>query len=61
VQCNIVASKTTAEVCYTYTALTEEGDGLNRQALEKMFAHDLKDWEAAINYYLKHGKQLPLH
>lgn len=58
VVCKRDASKTTAEVCYTYTGLNETGNDLNRKALEKMYAHDLKDWEKAINYYLQYGKQL---
>jgi hypothetical protein len=58
VECMPDASKTMARVCYTYTSLTAAGHDLNRQALEEMYAHDLKDWEEAINYYLKTGKQL---
>ena len=56
--CEEVGDKTRATVSYTYTGLTEEGNRMNKQALEKMFAHNLKDWEEAINYYLKTGKQL---
>ena len=44
--------KTKAEITYTYTGLTENGNGLNEKALEKMYSQDLKDWEKAINYYL---------
>jgi hypothetical protein len=58
VTCKPTASKTMAEICYTYTGLTESGDDLNRHALAKMYAKDLKDWEEAINYYLNTGKKL---
>jgi hypothetical protein len=33
--------KTEAEVCYTYTGLTEKGNLLNKRALAAMFEHDL--------------------
>lgn len=58
VECLEVQSKTKATISYTYTGFTTLGNQLNRTAIEKMFAHDLKDWEKAINYYLKTGKQL---
>ena len=58
VLCEEEEDKTIATVSYTYTGLTEEGNLRNQQALEKMFKHNLKDWEEAINHYLKTGKQL---
>jgi hypothetical protein len=58
VQCSPDNKETKATVTYTYTGLTEKGNQQNKEALEKMFSHDLKDWEEAINYYLKTGKQL---
>lgn len=58
VQCKASDGKTIATVCYTYTGLNETGNQLNRAALEKMFADDLKDWEEALNYYLANGKIL---
>jgi len=48
--------KTKAEITYTYTGLTENGNRLNETALEKMYTQDLKDWEEAINYYLETEK-----
>jgi len=45
--------KTQAEIRYTYTGFNERGNTLNRESLEKMYRNDLKDWEAAINYYLE--------
>jgi len=49
---------TSAEVTYTYMGLTEEAHQLNQAALDKMFRHELKDWETAINHYLMTGTQL---
>lgn len=58
VVCSHDGPRTSATVTYTYTALTNHGARLNREALIKMYASDLKDWELAINYYLKTGQQL---
>jgi hypothetical protein len=49
---------TRAEITYTFTGLTEQGVAINRAMLERMYRHDLKDWEAAINHYLETGKRL---
>jgi hypothetical protein len=61
VQCKPQGVKTLADVCYTYMGLTELGNELNREALKKMYALDLRDWEEAINYYLKNGRQKTNH
>jgi hypothetical protein len=58
VACRETGSNTEVKVSYTYTGLTDEGNRKNEQAINRMFAHDLKDWEEAINYYLKTGKLL---
>jgi hypothetical protein len=58
VQCAAKELKTNVSVTYTYTGLNAKGNELNRIALKKMFSDNLKDWEAAINFYLKHGKIL---
>lgn len=58
VQCAENGEQTHVTVTYTFTGLTEKGHELNKQALEKMYAENLKDWEAAINYYLTTGKPL---
>ena len=50
--------KTTAEITYTYTGLTEQGNVHNANALAAMYRHDLKDWEEAINHYLTTGERL---
>ncbi len=49
---------TKAEITYTYQGLTERGNKINERALQRMYAHNLKDWEEAINYYLETGKRL---
>ena len=58
VVCKSNNEKTEVTVSYTYTGLTETGNQKNEQALKRMFSHNLKDWEEAINYYLKTGTQL---
>lgn len=47
---------TEAEITYTFSGLSEQGNLINEKALEFMYRHDLKDWEDAINYYLATGK-----
>ena len=49
---------TSAKITYTFVGLTEEGDQLNAHALEKMYRHDLHDWQKAINHYLETGSRL---
>jgi hypothetical protein len=58
IECSRKSSKTIAEICYTYTSLTPRGTELNQEALSRMYAEGLKDWQYAINYYLKNGKLL---
>ena len=52
------ADRTTATVTYTFTGLNEEGNAISKHLLRKMYGRELKDWEEAINYYLKTGMQL---
>ncbi len=63
VQCaeDIPNQTTKAEITYTYTGLTEMGNAINERALELMFAHNLKDWEDAINHFLKTGEKQKHH
>jgi hypothetical protein len=58
VACKAYVDQTKVDVSYTYTGLSEKGNQQNKESLAKMFAHDLTDWEKAINYYLETGKQL---
>ncbi|MFN8459618.1 MAG: SRPBCC family protein [Anaerolineae bacterium] len=46
------AQTTQATISYTYTALNELGAAINQRAIEAMYAHNLKDWEEAINFHL---------
>jgi hypothetical protein len=61
IECSKRSSKTIAKICYTYTSLTPRGTELNRDALKRMYVEDLKDWQHAINYYLKNGRLLEHH
>lgn len=58
VQCEPIGMKTKARISYTFTSLNEHGSSLNRIALDLMYSRDLKDWEEALNYYLKTGTAL---
>jgi hypothetical protein len=58
VKCKSQREITAVTVTYTYTGFTEEAHQLNKQAMEKMFAHELEDWRAAVNYFLKTTKRL---
>ena len=58
VECKSEQENTWVSVTYSYTGLTDAGSRINKEALGKMFAHDLKDWEEAINHYLRTGKRL---
>lgn len=58
VQCSPKGSQTMAEVTYCYIGLNSQGNELNRQSLDRMYKNDLKDWEKAINYFLKHGEAI---
>lgn len=52
------AFRTNATIEYKYLGLNEEANRLNEEALARMFMHDLKDWEHALNHYLKTGTRL---
>jgi len=60
IQCREETTRDTTEakITYTYTGLTENGNAINAKALDMMYHQDLKDWEEAINRYLKTGKRL---
>lgn len=45
-------NRTRAEITYTLTGLTEEGNEISQHLIIAMFKHNLKDWETAINRYL---------
>ncbi len=52
---------TQAQVTYTFIGLSSEGNALIEKARDEMFMHNLKDWEKAINHYLKTGQKLRHH
>ena len=52
---------TNAEITYTFVGLTDKGNTINEKALQLIYAHDLKDWEKAINHYLMTGEKLSHH
>ena len=51
-------SSTKAEITYSFTGLNGEGNEVSSHILNKMYEHNLTDWEEAINYYLQTGKTL---
>jgi hypothetical protein len=53
--------QTKATISYTYTGLTPLGNEINKQAIEKIYKQNLKDWEEAINHYLKTGEAIKHH
>lgn len=59
IQCREGISKSTteAEITYTFTGLTDKGNAINEKALRKKYAHNLRDWEQAINHYLATGER----
>ena len=63
IQCSeeVPGQSTRAEITYTYTGLTTLGNTINERALQLIYTHDLKDWEAAINHYLQTGERLENH
>jgi hypothetical protein len=54
--CPLTENRTSAEITYTFIGLNELGNRINKQSLEHMYEHDLKDWEEAINLFLKNDK-----
>lgn len=46
------ASKTIAQISYSFYSLNSKGKDINDKNLDRMFANDLEDWEEAINSYL---------
>jgi hypothetical protein len=60
VKCSpLSSSKTTAEITYAFIGLNNTGNMLNEHMLARIYEHNLKDWEDAINYYLEKGKIMP--
>lgn len=45
-------NQTQTQVTYAYLGLNPLGNLLNKQSLDRMFAHNLTDWAEAIHLYL---------
>jgi hypothetical protein len=58
VKCKPQQENTLVSVTYSYTGLTDNGNRINQESLTKMFTHELKDWEEAVNFYITTGKRL---
>lgn len=58
VRCVPKGMETNVSITYSYTGLTPNGNELNEIALQKMFEHNLTDWQEAIHYYLNTGKTI---
>jgi hypothetical protein len=57
VKCRALAgNKTLAQINYTFIGLNEMGNHLDKHFLDKMYEHHLKDWEQAMNDFLRTGK-----
>lgn len=52
VQCEQKVPYTRVTVTYSYTGLNETGNNRNTEMLERMFIHNLQDWQHAIQHYL---------
>ena len=52
VQCAAAGEHTRVTVRYRFTGLTPRGNELNRVALDRMYAQQLKDWESELNQFL---------
>lgn len=53
------SSHTDAVITYSFVGLTEQGNDRVERSAERLFQSGLKDWQTAINHYLKTGKALP--
>ncbi|MCX6101068.1 MAG: hypothetical protein NTV92_06570 [Candidatus Bipolaricaulota bacterium] len=49
---------TEAEITYTYVGTSEDARFQNERALETIYHRNLKDWEEAINHYLRTGQRI---
>jgi hypothetical protein len=50
--------ETAAHISYTYTGLSEKGDGEVQRYDATWFEHKMKHWEMAINHYLRSGRKI---
>jgi hypothetical protein len=62
VQCSPNTDGTTqAQVTYTFTALSEQGNSFISTQTEESHRHRIESWKTAINHYLRHGAPLQHH
>ena len=62
IRCGPGAGGTTqAEVAYTHTALTPEGNAYIATHTGEFHRHRIESWKTAIDHYLAHGHALPHH
>lgn len=59
IQVRRVASGSTAEVTYMHTSLGPEGDAFVQAFNEEHYVGFMRDWEARMNHYLRHGSAMP--
>lgn len=53
INCSAVkGNKTTAAITYMLTGLNDEGTAISEHLLNRMYQHNLIDWQEAINKYL---------
>ncbi len=50
--------RTRGEVRYTFTALSERGNARIAEMTEQHFADVMRDWERALNHFLRTGRKL---
>lgn len=49
-----------AEVSYSHTSLGPEGDAFVESFTEAYYQDFMRDWEARVNHYLRHGRALEI-
>jgi hypothetical protein len=58
IQLTATASGCDAEIVYAHTSLGAAGDDFVASFTEAFYAKFMRDWEARVNHYLKHGEAL---
>jgi hypothetical protein len=53
----IAREKARAEITHTHLGFPDPCNSLNREALEPMFAHDLRDWRKTVNHFPATGER----
>lgn len=58
IQVDAVASGSEAKITYSHTSLGAAGDAFVASFTEGYYGQFMKDWEARMNHYLRHGSAL---